>query len=82
MQSPGVLCEQLSQGDGGYLHGPHDHGAFLHKVPMHPLSVGDDPVGDVADRIKTERPDCHGGVGQGIDSEYVTREPVGREMGG
>lgn len=49
---------------------------------MRPLSVSDDPVGDVADRIKTERADRHGGVGQGIDPEYVTREPVGREMGG
>lgn len=34
---------------------------------------------DVADGIKTERPDRHGAVGQGIDPEYVAREPVGRE---
>ena len=82
MQSPGVLFEWLSQADGGYLHGPHDHRALLHKVPTCLLSVGDDPVGDVADGIKTERPDRHGTVGQGIDPEYVAREPVGREMGG
>lgn len=72
---------QAVGGGGGHLHGPHDHRAFLQEAPVLRLPLGDDPVGNGAERLRVERPHCHGRVGQGEDPEYVTREPVGRETG-
>lgn len=79
---PWVLFDQLRQGWGcGHLHGRHDYGALFQELPVLGLSLGDDPLGNVTERVLVNHTQAHGGVGQGIDAEHVAREPVGRARG-
>lgn len=76
------LFDQLRQGWGcGHLHGPHDYGALLQELPVLGLPLGDDPLGNVTERALVNHMQGYGGVGQGVNSEHVAREPVGGQGG-